>query len=97
MLFCENPAIASECFGKPVGKLIPGALADIIVVDYDPPTPFTAVNLNSHIQFGFSGEAVITTIISGRVVMHRRELITIDEKEVMAKSRGAAAELWNRI
>lgn len=96
VLFRENAAIASECFGKPVGKLVPGALADIILVDYDPPTPLQAANLDSHALFGFSGGAVTTTIIGGRVVMHRKELIAIDEKEVMAKSRAAAAELWKR-
>jgi len=42
MLFSENAAIASDCFGRPVGKLIPGAYADVIVVDYDPPLPCTA-------------------------------------------------------
>ena len=96
MLFSENAAIASECFGKPVGKLIPGALADIVLVDYDPPTPLQPANLDSHTLFGFSGGAVTTTIIGGHVVMHRGELIAIDEKEVMVKSRAAAAELWKR-
>ena len=51
----RTPRIASECFGRPVGKLIPGALADVIVVDYDPPTPMHAANINGHILFGVSG------------------------------------------
>ena len=58
MLFQENAAIASECFGRPVGKLVPGAHADIILVHYDPPTPINAENLNGHILFGFTGGAV---------------------------------------
>jgi cytosine/adenosine deaminase-related metal-dependent hydrolase len=32
-----------------------GAAADVIVVDYDPPTPLTASNINSHLLFGVSG------------------------------------------
>ncbi len=68
MLLRENSGIASDCFGKPAGKLIPGALADVVIVNYDPPTPFTAENLNSHILFGFSGDAVITTIIGGQAL-----------------------------
>jgi len=96
MLFQENAAIASECFGRPVGKLIPGAHADIIVVNYDPPTPMSAENLNGHIHFGFTGGAVETVLIGGQVVMDNRQLLAIDEQEVMAKSRIVAAEMWKR-
>jgi putative selenium metabolism protein SsnA len=96
MLFKENSAIASECMGRPVGKLVPGALADIILVNYDPPTSLHAANLNGHILFGFSGGAVATTIIGGQIVMEDRKFCAIDEKEVMAKARISAAELWKR-
>jgi putative selenium metabolism protein SsnA len=96
MLFRENSAIATECFGRPVGKLIPGAHADLIIVDYDPPTPLCASNLSSHILFGISGRAVDTTIIGGRIVMQDRKLLAIDEKEIMAKARVSAAKLWQR-
>lgn len=96
MLFRENSAIASECFGGTVGKLIPGAYADLIIVDYDPPTPLCASNINGHILFGFSGRSVDTTIIGGRIVMQDRKLLAIDEKEVMAKARVSAAKLWQR-
>ena len=96
MLFQENAAIASECFGRPVGKLIPGAHADIILVNYEPPTPMNAANLNGHIHFGFTGGAVETVLIGGQIVMDSRQLLVLDEQEVMAKSRAAAAGMWKR-
>jgi cytosine/adenosine deaminase-related metal-dependent hydrolase len=96
MLFRENAAIASECFGRPVGKLVPGAHADIILVNYDPPTPMNAANLNGHIYFGFTGGAVETVLIGGQIVMDSRQLLAIDEQGVMANSRAAAAEMWKR-
>ena len=96
MLFSGNAAIASECFGSPVGKLIPGALADVIVVDYDPPTPLRGANIASHTLFGVSGRSVITTIIGGRIVMEDRKLLEIDEQEVMAKARVSVEKLWQR-
>ena len=68
MLFQENARIATECFGRPVGKLVPGAHADIILVNYDPPTPMSAENLNGHIHFGFTGGAVETVLIGGQIV-----------------------------
>jgi putative selenium metabolism protein SsnA len=96
MLFAANSAIASESFGRTVGKLIPGAHADLIIVDYDPPTPLHASNIAGHILFGISGRAVVTTIIGGRVVMEDRKLLDLDEHEVMAKARVSAEKLWQR-
>jgi len=96
MLFSRNAQIASACFGSTIGKLIPGALADIILVDYDPPTPLLPSNIDSHVLFGLSGRAVHTTIIGGRVVMRNRQLIGIDVAGIMARAREAAARLWLR-
>jgi putative selenium metabolism protein SsnA len=96
MLFQENARIATDCFGRPVGKLIPGAYADIILVNYDPPTPMSAANFNGHIHFGFTGGAVETVLVGGQMVMDSRQFLAIDEQEVMAKSRSAAAEMWKR-
>jgi len=96
MLFSGNSAIASECFGRTVGKLIPGACADVIIVDYDPPTPLCVSNINSHILFGISGRAVNTTIIGGQIVMQERKLLTVDETEIMAKARLSAVKVWHR-
>jgi putative selenium metabolism protein SsnA len=96
MLFDRNADLASACFGNTVGRLISGACADVIVVDYDPPTPLTASNINSHLLFGVSGRSVRTTIIGGRIAMHDRELPGIDEPAIIAKAREAAARLWQR-
>ena len=96
MLFDGNSEIATECFGRTLGKLIPGAHADLIVVDYDPPTPLCASNIDSHIMFGISGRSVVTTIIGGRILMHDRKLLAVDEKETLAKARLSAAKLWQR-
>ena len=96
MLFDQNAELASACFGRTIGKIVPGACADVIVVDYNPPTRLTASNLNSHLLFGVSGRTVQTTIIGGRIVMQDRELIDIDEEAIQAKAREAAASLWQR-
>lgn len=97
MLFENNRRIAGKYFEKPVGRLEQGAYADIIVVDYTPPTRLYADNVNSHMLFGVSGRAVDTTIINGQVVMENRRLTLIDEQEVCAKSRELANKVWERI
>ena len=96
MLFRSNADIATACFGNTIGAIVPDACADIIVVDYDPPTPLTPANINSHLLFGASGRSVRTTIIAGRIAMLNREIPGIDEAQIMAHAREAAARLWKR-
>lgn len=96
LVFANNSRIASRFFSKPLGKLVPGAYADLIVVDYFPPTPLNEGNYYGHILFGVVGRAVETTIINGRVLMENRRLLFIDEEEVTAKSRELAALVWER-
>ena len=75
---------------------VKGAYADIIVVDYNPPTRLYPENVNSHMLFGVSGRAVDTTIINGQVVMESRRLTSLDEEEACAKSRELADKVWKR-
>ena len=77
--------------------LKPGAAADVIIVDYTPNTPMTASNINSHLLFGVCGKDVRTTIANGNILMKDRELLHIDEKEVLAKVREGAMRLANKI
>lgn len=96
MLFANNAAMASEYFPRPLGKLAEGCYADLIVVDYVPPTPLSADNANGHILFGMSGRSVVTTIINGRVVMEDRQLKHLDEQAICARARELSQKLWER-
>jgi putative selenium metabolism protein SsnA len=96
MLFKNNSLICEEYFPRPLGRLTPGAYADVIVVNYDPPTPVCAENLDGHILFGISGPMVDTTVINGRVVMRERQMVDVDEAEIRAKSRELAEKAWQR-
>lgn len=97
MLFYGNPAIGARYFQHKLGVLEEGAAADVIVSDYDPLTPLTADNINGHTLFGLTGRSIVTTIINGKVRMKDRELVGIDEHEIMAKSREHAQAMWKRI
>lgn len=96
MLFENNSKIAAAHFECPLGQLTPGAYADVIIVNYNPPTPLCASNLNSHILFGMSGRGVDTTIINGRILMEEGKMVGIDEEKIMAKSRELATKVWQR-
>lgn len=97
MLFYGNPAIGARYFSHKLGVLEEGAAADVIVSDYDPLTPLTAGNIDGHTLFGLTGRSIVTTIINGKVRMKDRELVGIDEHEIMAKSREHAKAMWDRI
>lgn len=97
MLYGNNPEIAADLFGGTFGELTEGAWADVIVVDYIPPTPLDSGNWTGHLLFGVSGRAVETTVINGRVRMLDRKLIDIDEVAIGERSRELAQGVWNRI
>lgn len=97
MLFENNAAIANRYFKAPPGVLKEGAAADVIVADYNPPTPMDGSNLNGHILFGMTGRDVVTTIGNGSVLMKDRDVKVADVDEVMAKCREESAKLWKSI
>lgn len=96
-MFENNRKIAQKYFSGDLGILRAGALADVIVVDYDPLTPMNENNINSHILFGFTGKDVVTTIIDGKVIMQDRKLVGINEKEIFKTTREVAKKLWDRM
>ncbi len=96
-LFGRNPELASRMWGFPVGTLQEGVVADIILVDYHPPTPFNDDTVLGHLIFGISQATVDTTICAGRVLMEGKRLtIDIDEPALAARSRELARKLWDR-
>jgi len=96
MAVYNNRSLAAHFFEKPVGVLAPGAYADLILLDYFPTTLLTAENLAWHILFGVSGGHVHSTICHGQVLMKNRELLTLDEEAITARSRERAQATWER-
>ncbi|WP_346929214.1 putative aminohydrolase SsnA [Clostridium sp.] len=96
MLFKGNRIITERFIDSSIGVIKKGALADVIIVDYNPPTPINKDNIDSHILFGVSGRHVETTIINGKIIMMNRKLVNLDEERIMARSRELAAQVWKR-
>ncbi|MFA6028220.1 MAG: putative aminohydrolase SsnA [Elusimicrobiota bacterium] len=96
-LLFKNAEIANRYWGVPLGVLKEGAAADIVLVDYHPPTPFGADNFLGHFGFGLTQSFVDTTIADGKVLMENRKLkLDVDEEELAAKSSALAKKLWER-
>lgn len=97
MLFENNRTLANSFFTTTVGILQAGAAADIIVLDYVPPTPLSESNINGHLLFGATGMHVVTTISDGVPRMIDRQLQGIDKLETIQFIRDTAERLWKRL
>jgi cytosine/adenosine deaminase-related metal-dependent hydrolase len=80
-----------------VGELSAGAAADLVFLDYHPTTPLSADNLPWHLLFGVEASMVTATVCAGRVLMRDRELLTLDEAAITARSRALARQVWDRL
>jgi cytosine/adenosine deaminase-related metal-dependent hydrolase len=90
--------LAAALFGDAEpARIVPGARADLAILDYDPLTPMTSSNLVEHASRGWSAGHVRHTIASGRFILKDRVLTGIDERALAARSRLAASALWERI
>lgn len=97
MLLKTNPALASEQFNQVIGKLEVGAVADLILLDYVPYTPFSADNLSGHLHFGMNGSMVSDTMAKGRWLMRNREILTIDSERLVSEASAQAEKLWKEM
>src|SRR5438132_669032 len=89
--------LAAALFGLPFGKLDAGAPADLIVLDYRPPTDLQADNLAGHLLFGIDRSHVRSVMVAGRWVMRERELAGVDAAAAFARARAAARDVWSRM
>ncbi|RMF63907.1 MAG: putative aminohydrolase SsnA [Calditrichaeota bacterium] len=96
MAMKNNPRIFQRLTGMKIGQVTPGYLADLILVDYFPPTPMTEDNFWGHLLFGIADAAVDTTIINGRIVMQNKQIPGLDEEGIAAHARECAEGVWKR-
>jgi len=98
LLFDANVRLARDLFRDPlIGSLVPGAPADLCVVDYDPPTPLDASTFDGHFTFGITEAPVMATVSDGVVRMDRGELRGIDEEALRRRVLAAAKSVWGRL
>ncbi len=96
MLLDNNPKIVKRVAGWRVGEIAKGAMADIILIDYLPPTILNESNFLGHLIFGLVDATVDTTICNGKILMRDKKLVGLDEKSIAQKASQLASELWKR-
>ncbi len=74
-------------WGDRIGRLEPGMLADIIVVDFQKPHLTPVYNPVSHLVYAAGAGDVRHTLVGGRILMKDRSLLTLDLEEIFAHVR----------
>lgn len=103
MAFQSNARIINAVFSPfstnfpLVGELSVGGAADLVLLDYLPPTPLSSGNFPWHVIFGIDAQHVNSTMVAGRWLMRNRQLLTVDETRIHAQARELSQALWKRM
>ena len=94
----QGSRFTGRLFDEPrLGQIVPGAPADLVVLDYPAPTPLTPETLAGHWLFGLSARSVRDVVVAGRVVVADHRLATEDGARIAATAGEAAERLWRRV
>ena len=76
-----------------IGSLEAGKRADVIIIDLERAGNQPIYSVESAIVYSANGADVATTIVDGKLLMHERRLLTLDEKEIIEKARAIRDEV----
>ena len=76
-----------------LGSLAVGKTADIIIVNLDRPHLTPLYNIYSQLVYSAGGGDVDSAIINGKLVMDNREILTVDEAEIIDRANFLAREV----
>jgi cytosine/adenosine deaminase-related metal-dependent hydrolase len=97
LLLQNNAEIAWRQFGLRLGHLAEGLPADLAILDYQPPTPLSEANFLGHLIFGLVDATVDTTVCRGKILMQGKQILSMDEERIAARSRALAPKMWKRL
>ena len=84
----------SEIFGSSFGIFAKGSNADLVVSDYEPPTPLTETNILGHYLFGMRSSNIESVMVGGKWVMRNRTIQGIDIESIYATAAQKSKKMW---
>jgi cytosine/adenosine deaminase-related metal-dependent hydrolase len=94
--FRNNSAIVKKVWGLELGRIETDAKADLVSIDYFPPTPLRPENVFGHLLFGISNAPVDSLMVDGRWVLRQGQFVNLDERAIAARASARAKKLWQR-
>ncbi len=70
---------------------------NLVVMDYDTPTPFNQDNFFGHFLFGLEGRHVSKLISQGKLILDEGKMINVDEEDILEEARKQATRLWKKM
>ncbi len=67
---------------------------NLVIFDYDAPTPVTGDNFLGHLFFGLQSAHVQSVISRGEIIVKDRAIVKVDESEVLKFTHAQAERLW---
>jgi 5-methylthioadenosine/S-adenosylhomocysteine deaminase len=86
----------ADLLGFDSGRIEPGALADLAVIDLEAAHLTPAHDLVSHLAYAVRGSDVRHTVVDGDVIVRDREILTLDEAAVRREAERHAESLIAR-
>jgi len=94
--FRNNREIARKVLGVTIGRIETGARADLLLLDYRPPTPIEPANLFGHLLYGIANAPVDSLMVDGRWVVRGGRCVHIDEALAAESAAARARLLWEK-
>ncbi|MEA3136411.1 MAG: 5-methylthioadenosine/S-adenosylhomocysteine deaminase, partial [Thermoplasmata archaeon] len=76
-----------------LGRLVPGATADLILVDFRRPHLVPRHDTASHLVYAASGADVSATVVGGRVLMAEGRVETLDAPRILRDVQDCADDI----
>ncbi len=70
---------------------------NLVILDYDTPTPFNTQNFPGHFLFGIESGHISHVISNGKLIVDKGNILTVNESEILQESRILASRLWERM
>ncbi len=83
-----------DVFGLPdYGSIVPGAPADLVLLDLDTPSMFPGNNLFADILYGLNTRNIHSVLVNGRLLVREGRLLTVDYRALGDEARAIASRL----
>jgi cytosine/adenosine deaminase-related metal-dependent hydrolase len=70
---------------------------NLVILNYDSPTPINSDNFLGHFVFGIDSSHVESVISNGRLIVQNKKVLTVNESEILSFSNSMAKKLWAKM